>query len=980
MNKLLFNQTFFEKSEDLSGKSAWVGHIPFAIWLIDFLKPANVVELGTHCGDSYFAFCQSAKKFSPNTKLFAVDTWEGDKHAGFYESDIYKRVNRINELKYKNFSCLLKKTFEDALGDIEDKSVDLLHIDGLHTYEAVKNDFENWLPKLSSTSVVLFHDTIVKRDDFGVYKFWDEIKIKYPSINFTHSSGLGILVIDSKENKKLKELSELIKTEEFSGLFIDYFKELGKSYESLQKIKTIDRVIEYSEHLDKDNLELKEYSQKLESERSELKAYSQKLEGERYELKEYSQKLEQDSSELKEYSQTLEASMEKLGEAEKHARKRLELTETELRRLKGKINEIQGSKSWRYTAFLRKIKNLFSGNVSFEARAKKSVAGRFVFRLKLYAGSLETKIRNLSYSSSNSRVIHKMAENRSKVLLEKSHVIQNTQVQHENQIDLTAVVYNNSMWLEKYIISLINQDYPSAKINLFFVDNGSTDNSLSDLYSLRETFQKHFNLFKIIKSKNLGFGTGHDQAVKSGKAKFVLVSNIDMEFEKDAIVKVMNHAESDGEKVASWELRQKPYEHPKYYDPVTLEVSWSSHACILIRRSAYEAVGGYDRNIFMYGEDVELSYRFKDKGYILKYIPAAVVYHYTYEEANQVKPVQFTGSTMANALIRFRYGSIYDKIIVFPLQFLVILRGAGFKRSRLFALKNQVNIIKKLPFFWKNRAGNHKFSFYGFDYEMVRHGSFYPAKKMPEKTPLVSILTRTYKGRESLLRECITSVMNQTYARVEHVIVEDGGDTMAPLIDKIKDQYPDHNIVYKALPKKGRSHAGNQSMEIAKGKYFLFLDDDDLLFADHIETLVSELGDDKTLDGVYSLAWEVETSFDSNGRYHEHNHKTEDIFFQDFDRKLLMRHNYIPIQSILFKRELYEKYGGFDMEMEVLEDWNLWSRYSLNSEFKFIPKTTSMYRTPHDMKICLDRKKLFDLAYPDAIERQKRDIAEYGMM
>jgi hypothetical protein len=92
-----------------------------------------------------------------------------------------------------------------------------------------------------------------------------------------------------------------------------------------------------------------------------------------------------------------------------------------------------------------------------------------------------------------------------------------------------------------------------------------------------------------------------------------------------------------------------------------------------------------------------------------------------------------------------------------------------------------------------------------------------------------------------------------------------------------------------------------------------------------------------------------------------------------------MDHNYIPIQSILFKRELYEQYGGFDLEMELLEDWNLWTRYALTSTFKFVQKTTSLFRTPHDMDTRMNRKTILDKAYPDAIKRQKQAIAAYGI-
>ena len=189
--------------------NAWVGHMPFAYWLIGKHRPSTFVELGTHTGNSYFSFCQSILENNIDTKAYAVDTWEGDAHAGFYDGSIFKDVNRTN-LIYNSFSTLLRTTFDSALEYFEEESVDLLHIDGLHTYEAAKHDFEMWLPKMSKKGIVLFHDTNVRRDDFGVYRLWSEISKGHTSLEFFHSHGLGILdlsrdgssIIPSEEDQK----------------------------------------------------------------------------------------------------------------------------------------------------------------------------------------------------------------------------------------------------------------------------------------------------------------------------------------------------------------------------------------------------------------------------------------------------------------------------------------------------------------------------------------------------------------------------------------------------------------------------------------------------------------------------------------------------------------------------------------------------------------------------------------------------------
>lgn len=185
---------------------SWAGHIPFAFWLIKALRPRVLVELGTHTGNSYGAFCQSIAHFGTSTRAFAVDSWQGDDHADFYGEEVFADVSEHNKANYASFSSLMRMLFEDARPYFADGSVDLLHIDGLHTYDAVKADFEGWRDKLSDRGVVLFHDTNVRERDFGVWKLWSEISGDYPSFEFHHSHGLGVLGVGRDLPAPLKAL------------------------------------------------------------------------------------------------------------------------------------------------------------------------------------------------------------------------------------------------------------------------------------------------------------------------------------------------------------------------------------------------------------------------------------------------------------------------------------------------------------------------------------------------------------------------------------------------------------------------------------------------------------------------------------------------------------------------------------------------------------------------------------------------------
>jgi len=231
----------------------------------------------------------------------------------------------------------------------------------------------------------------------------------------------------------------------------------------------------------------------------------------------------------------------------------------------------------------------------------------------------------------------------------------------------------------------------------------------------------------------------------------------------------------------------------------------------------------------------------------------------------------------------------------------------------------------------------------------------------------VSILIRTV-DRPARLREALTSCANQTWPRLEVVVIEDGPNRSEAVVAEFRDRL---DVRYRATGESvGRARAGNLALAEAKGEWLNFLDDDDLIFADHVEVLVETVLRHGTA-GAYSLAWEAQTELidRESAKYEEVMHVTR--HHQGFDRLTLWHHNYLPIQAVLFHRRLFEKHGGFDEAMDQLEDWNLWTRYTLEDDFVLVEKTTSKYRVPADARVAAGRQALLDRAYAEALEKQR---------
>lgn len=514
-----------------------------------------------------------------------------------------------------------------------------------------------------------------------------------------------------------------------------------------------------------------------------------------------------------------------------------------------------------------------------------------------------------------------------------------------------------------------------SDLHVRVVHNDPTSLSSREIQLLYQAAkEKGLDVIATQSQYNLGFGGGINELARACESPLLLILNQDAIPEQGAIEHIAKVAQESPPSVAAWEMRQIPYEHPKIYDPATMDTPWASGAALLVRASAFKSVGGFEPKIFMYGEDVDLSWKLRAKGWKINYVAKAAVVHETYENPLQSKPLQVVGAIYAGLALRARYSGRKQVLQALSMALAELSLPRQEFRGRRRAILGAILRFSKDYGYYRRTAPQERSvdfePFYaGWSYEERRIGAFHrfrSAKERGEDLPLVSVLIRTC-GRPGMLRQALQSVVNQTWPMIEAVVVEDGPGDAKTICDEFTDLIPIRFV--QNVPSKGRSGAGNVALASAAGEWLCFLDDDDQLFADHCEVLL-EACLEKNLKGAYGLAWRVFTQIQDSeaGSYRE---VYRDVFpYEPFNRLKMWEINLFPIQAALFHRSLYERYGGLDADMDQLEDWNLWTRYTLHDEFKLVEKVTSLYRVPSQAHLNISRQLALDAAYASALQKQ----------
>jgi glycosyltransferase involved in cell wall biosynthesis len=201
---------------------------------------------------------------------------------------------------------------------------------------------------------------------------------------------------------------------------------------------------------------------------------------------------------------------------------------------------------------------------------------------------------------------------------------------------------------------------------------------------------------------------------------------------------------------------------------------------------------------------------------------------------------------------------------------------------------------------------------------------------MKNELPLVSIVTPSYnKGR--FIEETILSVKNQTYPRMEHIVI-DGGSTDETL--QILQKYGE-SLIWKSEPDKGLYDASNKGLRMAKGEIVGWLMADDTYMPWAVETAVNSLIENPEVAMVYGNC----PFIDEEGKV------IRQFPSMPFDIAALVRGpNIIPSPTVFFRKHIVDEVGYFDTNLHISADYDLFIRIGLKFEITYIPKTLATYR------------------------------------
>ena len=626
-----FYPTFNFRNRFKSDVVNWHRHFNFGFDLIRCLEPKSVVELGVHKGDSYFCFCESIKQLSLDSKCYGIDTWKGDQHSGNYEEEVYQEVERFNKEFYANFSYLVRDRFESAINQFSSESIDLLHIDGCHTYEAVSNDFNTWIKKVKTNGIILIHDINIRHKDFGAWRLWEELQKDFPNITFNYGCGLGV-ILNNQGAKHFRVGDFLLRdcampfiSEAYS---ICYEKISLEEQLKDQKFKSNEMESKLNFQLENSRIQL----QKLNEENSNLTVKSHFLKEKNDSLK---KKCEAKNDEIKKIKRSkkmiskareiLETKFNLLSE-----QKRIESEETnrEIIAIKNanslladKVKRMTNSFSWKVSSPLRYLRRICESLAKFNDKDCFDPE----FYLSFYAdirnelGSDHKKAYRhyLDYGKKEGRSANAKQLSESKSIeytnwiskydceesgFHKSFKSLVCDLEKQPLISIIMPIYKTeTTLLKKAIDSVLNQIYQNWE--LCIVDDFSNDPEITDLVEFYLGKDRRIKFRQLDENKNISAAT--NEGIKIAKGDFIGFLDHDDELRDTSLLHIAEAVNSnpnvkliytDEDKIDMDGNRMDPFFKPDWNPDLILSQNYICHL-LCIEKKILNDAGGFDKSL-----------------------------------------------------------------------------------------------------------------------------------------------------------------------------------------------------------------------------------------------------------------------------------------------------------------------------------------------------------------------------------------------
>ena len=211
----------------VAGPSPQLEHTPFALWIVEALKPHAVVSLGVGDGNMYLAFLQAVQTLGLRADCTGLRL-EGTPRS-HRDDEASGSLKAYHDALYSRFSALVRHSPADALAQISGNSIDLLHVNLAADADAATHDLEGWLAKMSSRGVVLLQPTEAPPSREYVRQFWKTLSSRYPSFEFVHAQGLGLAYVGTDSPPEQIRMLLRARGDDAIERIRGYFSRLGAS-------------------------------------------------------------------------------------------------------------------------------------------------------------------------------------------------------------------------------------------------------------------------------------------------------------------------------------------------------------------------------------------------------------------------------------------------------------------------------------------------------------------------------------------------------------------------------------------------------------------------------------------------------------------------------------------------------------------------------------------------------------------------------